>query len=161
MRAVKEWRRDGERDDPASADEAFAPGKRTLTDRLWGQPERPRSRGAAPGKQTLTSRLAGASAATATQRRAAPNASGAATEDPAAVHAQAAVGVSGSGTELPFRELIERAFGFAHDLSDVRAHVGGAAAAAAEAIGATAYATGNDIAFASAPDLHTAAHEAA
>ncbi|MBK7075387.1 MAG: DUF4157 domain-containing protein [Myxococcales bacterium] len=132
-----------------------------MTDRLWGQPERPRSRGAAPGKQTLTSRLAGASAATATQRRAAPNASGAATEDPAAVHAQAAVGVSGSGTELPFRELIERAFGFAHDLSDVRAHVGGAAAAAAEAIGATAYATGNDIAFASAPDLHTAAHEAA
>ncbi len=162
MRAVKEWRRDAERDDPASADEVFAPGKRTLTDRLWGQPERNPSRGVAPGKQTLTSRLAGArTAAPVTQRRAAPNGGGAATEEPAAVHAQAAAGVSGPGAELPFRELIERAFGFEHDLSGIRAHVGGAAAAAAEAIGATAYATGNDIAFASAPDLHTAAHEAA
>ena len=55
----------------------------------------------------------------------------------------------------------EQAFGFDHDLSGIRAHIGGPAAAAAEAIGATAYATGNDIAFASAPDLHTAAHEAA
>ena len=38
---------------------------------------------------------------------------------------------------------------------------GGVAADASEAIGAQAYATGNDVALESAPDLHTAAHEAA
>lgn len=39
--------------------------------------------------------------------------------------------------------------------------MGGAAATASRAIGAIAYATGNHVAFAGAPDLHTAAHEAA
>ena len=43
----------------------------------------------------------------------------------------------------------------------MRAHVGGAATEAATAIGAEAYATGSDVAFAREPDLHTAAHEAA
>ena len=41
------------------------------------------------------------------------------------------------------------------------AHVGGAATAANDAMGAEAYATGNHVAFRAAPDLHTAAHEAA
>ena len=70
-------------------------------------------------------------------------------------------GVAGSGSALPHLDAIQRAFGADHDLSGVAAHVGGDAAAAADALGADAYATGNRIAFASAPDLHTAAHEAA
>ena len=160
---MKEWRRDADVDDPAETDDAIAPiapGKRSLTERLWARADQ--SQGVAPGKQTLTSRLfATRSVAAPIQRRAAPSSGDVASEEPAAVHAQAAAGVSGAGAELPFRDLIEQAFGFDHDLSGIRAHIGGPAAAAAEAIGATAYATGNDIAFASAPDLHTAAHEAA
>ena len=45
------------------------------------------------------------------------------------------------------------------DLGGISAHVGGAAAEACAALDARAYATGDRIAFASAPDLHTAAHE--
>ena len=157
---MKEWRRDADIDDPAETDDAIAPGKRSMTERLWARADQ--SQGVAPGKQTLTSRLfATRPVAAAIQRRAAPSSGEAASEEPAAVQAQAAAGVSGAGAELPFRDLIEQAFGFDHDLSGIRAHIGGPAAVAAEAIGATAYATGNDVAFASAPDLYTAAHEAA
>jgi hypothetical protein len=77
------------------------------------------------------------------------------------VRAEAAAGVAGPGQALPHGDAIARSFGPAHELSSVRAHVGGAAATAAAAIGATAYATGADVAFAAPPDLHTAAHEAA
>jgi hypothetical protein len=77
------------------------------------------------------------------------------------VRAAAAVGVTGAGQALPHLATIQASFGPAHDLSAVRAHVGGAAADAATSIGATAYATGRDVAFAAEPDLHTAAHEAA
>ncbi|MEZ4367580.1 MAG: DUF4157 domain-containing protein [Kofleriaceae bacterium] len=55
---------------------------------------------------------------------------------------------------------MQAAFG-RHDLGGVSAHVGGAAATASAALGARAYAHGDAVAFASAPDLHTAAHEAA
>jgi len=72
----------------------------------------------------------------------------------------AARGVAGAGAPLPHLDAIQRSFGD-HDVSAVRAHVGGDAAVAAQAIGATAYATGVDVAFAAAPDLHLAAHEAA
>jgi hypothetical protein len=61
---------------------------------------------------------------------------------------------------LPHLDAIQRSFG-PHDVGGVRAHVGGDAATAARSIGASAYATGNDVAFASPPDLRTAAHEAA
>jgi hypothetical protein len=81
--------------------------------------------------------------------------------DPAAVHAAAARGTSGPATTLPHADAIQRSFGPDHDVSGIQAHVGGGAATAATAIGARAYATGNRVAFASAPDLHTAAHEAA
>ena len=77
------------------------------------------------------------------------------------VHALAAAGVAGAGQPLPHRERIAASFGPGHDLSHIRAAVGGPAAEAANAIGATAYATGDRVAFADAPDLHTAAHEAA
>lgn len=72
----------------------------------------------------------------------------------------AAFGVSGAGGPMPFQDRIQNAFG-AHDLSKVRTRTGGSAKEAAEALSATAYTTGEDVAFARPPDLHTAAHEAA
>jgi hypothetical protein len=81
--------------------------------------------------------------------------------DPVVVHAHAARGLTGAPTALPHGDAIQRSFGPDHDVSSIRAHVGGPAAEASAAIGATAYATGDSVAFASAPDLHTAAHEAA
>jgi hypothetical protein len=82
-------------------------------------------------------------------------------QDPAAVHRAAAAGVSGSGGAMPHLDRIQESFGGAHDVSQVRAHVGGEATAASRQMGAQAYATGNHVAFAGQPDLHTAAHEAA
>lgn len=76
------------------------------------------------------------------------------------VHAAAAHGTAGSGGSLPHAGVIQKAFG-RHDVSAVHAHVGGAAKRASQAMGAEAYASGNDVAFAEAPSLHTAAHEAA
>lgn len=73
------------------------------------------------------------------------------------VHAIAAEGIATPSTTLPHAERIQAAFG-AHDISGIQAHVGGGAASA---IGATAYATGSHVVFDRAPDLHTAAHEAA
>ncbi len=61
---------------------------------------------------------------------------------------------------MPHQEAIQQSFG-RHDVSGVKAHVGGAAAEASDAMGAQAYATGDHVAFRGAPDLHTAAHEAA
>jgi hypothetical protein len=72
----------------------------------------------------------------------------------------ASEGVSGAGSALPFQEQIQASFG-SHDISDIRAHTGGSAVQAADAIGAEAYTTGTDIAFGGSADLHTAAHEAA
>ncbi len=69
--------------------------------------------------------------------------------------------MSGSGSALPHLDRIQAAFGDGHDLGQVRAHVGGEARASAESMGASAYATGNHIAFQGQPDLHTTAHEAA
>lgn len=102
---------------------------------------------ATPGKRSLTDGMV--------QRRAAsPGASD------AAVHSAAEAGLEGASVALPHGPEIQAAFG-KHDVSDVRAHVGGPAAAAATAMGATAYATGDDVAFGQQPDLHLAAHEAA
>jgi len=76
-------------------------------------------------------------------------------------HRIAAAGVASPGSALPHLDAIQRSFGPDHDVSGIGAHVGGQAADAAEQLGARAYATGNDVAFAEQPDLHTAAHEAA
>ncbi|HZJ62385.1 MAG TPA: DUF4157 domain-containing protein [Kofleriaceae bacterium] len=77
-----------------------------------------------------------------------------------AVQRAAAYGFSGPVTALPHGAAIQALFG-RHDVSGVQAHVGGPAAEASQALGAKAYASGNSVAFGAAPDLHTAAHEAA
>jgi hypothetical protein len=113
-----------------------------------------------PGRMTRTARLKAPRepiASSLVQRRA----DGAQRADDDDVHAIAQAGVAGAGGPLPHFDAIQRAFGPDHDVSHVRAHVGGAAAQAASQIGAAAYATGSSIAFARAPDLFTAAHEAA
>lgn len=81
------------------------------------------------------------------------------------VHAAAARGIGASGGAMPYMDSIQKSFG-RHDVSQVQAHVGGAAKDATAAMGATAYATTDrggapHVAFGQAPDLHTAAHEAA
>jgi hypothetical protein len=76
------------------------------------------------------------------------------------VHETAATGVADAGGPLPHLDRIQASFG-SHDVTGVRAHTGGAAADATQSLGATAYATGSDVAFRGTPDLHTAAHEAA
>ena len=148
-----------------------APGKRTLTEGLpAGAPVQRKSTGpanAAPDASeshrsaaALASNpfaihlLFGGRGAAAVQRRASGPA-------PGAVHAAAARGIDGPATGLPFASQIQASFGPCHDVSAIQAHVGGAAAEGASAMGASAYATGNHVVFADAPDLHTAAHEAA
>src|SRR5450432_1212891 len=111
---------------------------------------------AGPGKHTLTETLAGAPL----QRAAMAGAgAGSGEGDGDDVHATAQSGIAGAGAPLPHAEAIQASFGH-HDVTDVRAHVGGAAAEASSAIGAFGYASGDDVAFAAAPDLHLAAHEA-
>jgi hypothetical protein len=99
-----------------------------------------------------------ARAAGAVQRQADDGAHGA--EDAARIHEVAVEGVADPGGPLPYLGAIQGAFGH-HDVSGVVAHVGGAAARAAEGMGAVAYASGDHVAFARDPDLHLAAHEAA
>lgn len=77
------------------------------------------------------------------------------------VQATASQGVATAASPLPHLDRIQESFG-SHDVSHVRAQVGGPATDAAGAIGASAYATGHRVAFADPnPSLHTAAHEAA
>ena len=108
------------------------------------------STAAAPGKRTLTEALPPA----VVQRRATG-------PTPDQIHAAAARGIDTPATALPFADQIQASFGPRHDVSSVKAHVGGAAADATGAMGASAYATGSHVVFGDAPDLHTAAHEAA
>ena len=69
-------------------------------------------------------------------------------------------GVAGADSDLPHREAIQKSFGD-FDIGNVRTRQGGEAAEAGKAMNADAYATGDRIGFSQAPDLHTAAHEAA
>ncbi|HEX7839552.1 MAG TPA: DUF4157 domain-containing protein [Kofleriaceae bacterium] len=109
------------------------------------------STAAAPGKRTLTEALPPASVV---QRRATGPA-------PERVHDAAAHGIDTPATALPFADRIQASFGPRHDVSSIKAHVGGAASDATSAMGASAYATGAHAVFGAPPDLHTAAHEAA
>lgn len=109
-----------------------------------------------PGKRTLTEQLYTSQAAPVQHK-----ADGAAHSEPAELHRAAQAGVSGPAGPLPYADTIQASFGPDHDVSSVRAHVSGPAAAATAQMGAEAYATGTHVAFAAAPSLHTAAHEAA
>jgi hypothetical protein len=80
--------------------------------------------------------------------------------DPAAVHAAAVRGTQGPGGPLPHLGEIQKSFG-RHDVTGVRAHTGAAATQASTAMGAEAFAFGNEVAFAGTPGLRVAAHEAA
>jgi hypothetical protein len=104
-----------------------------------------------PGKTTLTAALAARDDAFVQAKG---------QLDGPEVHEAAARGVAGTPGTLPHRDRIQQLFG-RHDVSGIGAHVGGPAEQATRAIGATAYATGNQVAFGATPDLHTAAHEAA
>ncbi|MEJ7597430.1 MAG: DUF4157 domain-containing protein [Kofleriaceae bacterium] len=72
----------------------------------------------------------------------------------------ATAATEGPGVRLPHADAIQASFG-RHDISRVRAHHGPAAEEAGAQLGAKAFAIGDAVAFASPPDLHTAAHEAA
>jgi len=72
----------------------------------------------------------------------------------------ASAGLRGTASPLPHFARIQQSFG-RHDISNARAHVGGAAVAANERLGSSAYTRGAAIAFRRAPDLKLAAHEAA
>src|SRR5262249_49744703 len=76
----------------------------------------------------------------------------------AAIHPAAKLGTSGSGGRLPHLDLIQRSFG-RHDVAGIVAHTDAAASAGARAMSAEAFTTGNHVAFAGSPSLHTAAHE--
>jgi hypothetical protein len=102
----------------------------------------------APGKQTLTEQLA-------VQCRAGQPSS------PDVIHEAAHRGLASPTTSLPHADTLQRAFGPVHDVSGIQAHVGGAASAACQDMNASAFASGNHVAFAGSPDLHTAAHEVA
>ncbi|TMQ08158.1 MAG: DUF4157 domain-containing protein [Deltaproteobacteria bacterium] len=135
-----------------STSHAGVPGRTTLT-------------GALPPVQLKTDSAVQRSAAAPTTAAMPPvgliqRAFGRTSLDSGAAQDIAAHGVSGSGQALPFRDRIQASFG-RHDVSGVQAHMGGSAHEASTALGAHGYATGNAVAFAGSPDLHTAAHEAA
>ncbi len=106
--------------------------------------------------QSLTSRFSPIVQRRLVQRRRANSQRQTADETQAA----AKLGTSGASEPLPHLGAIQKSFGH-HDLSQVRAYADGPAREGAEAMGAEAFTTGDQIAFAGAPDLHTAAHEAA
>jgi len=76
------------------------------------------------------------------------------------VHAAAAEGIAGPSGPLPHLAQIQRSFG-RHDIRHIQAHQDDRATAGATAMGAQGFATGDHVAFAGTPSLHTAAHEAA
>jgi hypothetical protein len=124
-------------------------GKRSLVDQTFGAGQQAMTTGGLPALTphsggSLVQRLAGAMAQA----------------DTGHVQSAAQHGIASGAQALPHQGTIQKLFG-RHDVSGVKAHVGGAAADASQAMGATAYATGDHVAFAGSPDLHTAAHEAA
>src|SRR4051812_21167116 len=130
--------------------------------------DRARARGdkaAAPGKRTRTEELlpagpAGIPAPSAAPGIAAPGTAAPCTAASPDVGAAAAHGIRGGAGRLPHLEQVQRSFG-PYDVGGIQAHTDAAAAEGARAMGAQAFAVGNHVGFAGAPDLHTAAHEAA
>ena len=132
-----------------------APGRQSRIADVYGDTS---GETTAPGKKTLIQRAYGGGESV--QRRGGASPHPTPSRDPDAVKQNAAEGLQGGAGPLPHLDTIQASFG-AHDVSGVGAHVGGGAATACDAIAADAYASGDQVAFRSAPDLHTAAHEAA
>src|SRR5262249_8201278 len=80
--------------------------------------------------------------------------------DSASVHEAAQQGTRGTGGAPPYLEQIQKSFGH-HDVTGVTAHSDAQAREGAQRMGAEAFTSANHVAFARAPSLHTAAHEAA
>jgi hypothetical protein len=78
---------------------------------------------------------------------------------PARIHALAHHGVQSAHAPLPHFARIQAAFG-RHDLSDVKAQVGGPAGEANDRMRSLGYTVGDRIGFRASPDLRLAAHEA-
>ena len=147
---------------PGEALDARSPGKRTRVEAVLpvqarapagavlGGPAKP---GALVSARSMLQMMFGAHTARSEAAAQGDHSDGAA-------HAAAARGVATAATGVPHAEAIQRSFG-RHDISGVQAHVGPEASASAKAMNADAYATGNHVVFARAPDLHTAAHEVA
>lgn len=156
------WERERRASSAAEHENELAPGKQSGTE-LHG-----RATPGVPGKQTLTgaqptgdtldtsSFMALFSDGPAVQRRS----TGAPAPGAELAKKLAGDSLGGASGSLPHLEMIQRAFG-RHDVSGIRAQVGGPAQQASAAIGATAFAQGDRVGFAGTPDLHTAAHEAA
>jgi hypothetical protein len=115
----------------------------------------PGQRAGAPGAPSAAAAPPGASSAAVAAG--ATRADGKDHADPVAI---AERGVANVSEPLPRAPTLQPLFG-RHDLSGIRAQVGGPAADAARALGATAYAVGDRVGFGCASDLATAAHEAA
>lgn len=81
--------------------------------------------------------------------------------DSAAIKRAAPQGFQGSSGALPHFETIQKAFGQEHDLSGVASFVGGPSKEACTTMGASAYTSGDKVAFQRSPDVKLAAHEAA
>ena len=81
-------------------------------------------------------------------------------ENTTSIHATAAQGLNGATRQLPGLDRIQDSFGH-HNVSETRVQIGGAAELANKRLGASAYTSGNRIAFKQEPDLRLAAHEAA
>jgi hypothetical protein len=124
-------------------------GGRTRSSGEPGTGNTTRDAATSPGKSTLTASLP----VQMKQATSAPL--------PGTVQEAAAHGTQAPATAMPHADKIQAAFGPDHDVSAIKAHVGGPAAQAACDMGATAYATGSHAVFANTPDQHTAAHEAA
>lgn len=170
MREI-EWRQDRTGWAGGEVESRPAPGKVSMTQRLQARARRevPAVEGGSETEQPVQRRASGVSAfddpfgmqlLPQGNVQAKSDVLNGPDADPAQVHAAAQRGLAGSAQALPHLEAIQRAFG-PHDVRGIQAHVGGAAAEASQAIGASAYATGDAVAFGEMPDLHTAAHEAA
>lgn len=68
-------------------------------------------------------------------------------------------GTNAPATKMPFLDEVQASFGARHRIDAVLAHSGAAATAAADDLGANAFAAGSHVVFGGAPDLWTAAHE--
>ena len=125
-----------------------------------GLVESPLQRRGAGGNMAVPSGIIGWRGPAALVQRRSPL-SGHAVPGSAEVRGSAERGVATPATSLPHAAAVQRAFGH-HDVSTVKAHTGGEAAASARAMGADGYATGDHVVLGErGTDLFTVAHEAA